>query len=62
MRRFGNWLQASLVRFVILLIVLQAINTLVLTTMGGIMAIIAGPVTVLIIVWLTTLYLGRGSR
>jgi len=62
MRRFGNWLQASLVRFVILLIVLQAINTLVLTTMGGIMAVIAGMVTVLMIVWLTTFYVGRGSR
>ncbi len=62
MRRFGNWLQASLVRFVILLIVLQAINTLVLTTMGGITAVIAGMVTVLMIVWLTTLYVGRDSR
>jgi len=45
-----------------LLIVLQAINTLVLTTMGGIMAVIAGMVTVLMIVWLTTFYVGRGSR
>jgi len=62
MRRFGNWLQASLVRFVILLIVLQAINTLVLTTIGGTMAVIAGMVTVLMIVWLTTLYVGRDSR
>jgi hypothetical protein len=62
MRRFGNWLQASLVRFVVLLIILQAINTLVLTTMGGIMAVIAGIVTVLLIIWLTTLYVGRDSR